>query len=140
MSETEAIDEWLNALLDADATLVSYVGTRIYAALAPPETTLPCVVFGLMQPTADVRAANGKRVTVRPVYEVKAVGNPLDMLALKPIANRLDALLQGTVTDATDIVFRCYRQSPLEKPDVLLGTTRFAHLGGQYEIVCSPKF
>lgn len=139
-AETAIVDNWLYTTLSGDATLIALVGTRDFVFLAPPFTSLPCVTFGYLPGGEDIRALDNVHALSKLFYEIKAVGEGNNIANLKPIGDRLDALLSGVVADLSAARLRVGRDSPVERSDVLAGTTRHCHLGGVYRIWCSPKY
>lgn len=139
MSETANIDTYLYALFTGDATLANLIGTRVYTQLAPPFPDMPCIVFSYLPGAQANRALSDAVSSIRALYEIKAVGQGNDLIALQPIADRIDALISGLAADQTTFRLNFAKQSPVERADVLMGTTRFSHLGAVYRIWYRPK-
>lgn len=134
MTETPRIEMWLHSLLAGDATLAALVGSRVYGYLAPPGAVSPWVVFNY-QSGNDVRGVGPTRIMVSTLYQVKGVGQVDGFGPLKPIADRIDALMQGASGVVVDgQVLLCVRQNPVAYVEVNEGR-QFRHLGGLYWII-----
>lgn len=134
MIETLRVDQWLYGVLSGDATLSSLVGGRIYGYIAPQDAPLPFVVYS-HQEGHDVRGVGPARIMASLVYQVKAVGQGGSFAPLKPIADRLDQLLQGasgTIVDGR--VLMCVREQTVEYVEVDDGV-QYRYLGGLWRII-----
>ncbi len=134
--ETTRVDQWLYATLAGDATLQSYISTRVYSELAPAGSTYPCVVFS-MASAVDVRGATeATRIMVDGIWTVLAVAETLTWVGvLQDIADRVDALLKnssgGTADSAT--ILAAHRVRPVRLLEERDGR-QFRRLGGQYRV------
>lgn len=134
MIEVAWVDEWLYGVLVNDAQLSALVGGRIFSYVAPLTATTPFVVFN-HQAGTDVRGVGTVRVMTSLVYQVKVVGQGESVRSLKPIADRIDALLHGasgSVADGT--VLTCVREQQVAYAEVDEGV-RYNHLGGLWRIL-----
>lgn len=134
MIETTLVESWLYSRLSGDATLVSKVGTRIYAYVAPATADTPFVVFTAQSPGFDVMGVGTARVMLNCLYQVKVVVQDGSFNGAKDAADRIDALLHGaTGTPAGGQVLGCVREGPLAYAEVSDGI-EYRHLGGLYRI------
>jgi hypothetical protein len=127
------VDRWLYGLLTGDPTLTGLVGGRVYGYVAPDDAALPFVVYS-HQGGSDVRGNGPTRFMVSLLYQVKVVGAGASFQPLKPIADRLDELLQGasgTVSDGR--VLACVREQPVAYTEVDNGVV-YRHAGGLWRI------
>lgn len=138
--ETVAVRAWLHATLAADPQLRTLVGTRISNAPPLSGTVLPCVRYSLQPGGADQRAIGGGHKLSRAVWEVTVIGKPGPEAgdALQAAADRIDELLGGVSATSGGYAIRVAREAAVDRPDVAIGTTRYAHLGGLYRIYASP--
>lgn len=133
-AEALVVDSWLYDVLTGDAPLVGLVGGRIYGGLAPLDADLPYVVFS-PQSLRDVRGVGPRaRILVDAVYQIKVVGEGRSYAPLRPIAERLDLLVDGGAGLGEDgTVAGVAREEPLAYVEVDAGT-EYRHLGGLYRI------
>lgn len=151
--ELGVVEEWLAATLTADATLAAAIvaagnpdgAAAIYATEAPDEAGYPFVIFQFQGAPAgggavdigagfDINTVGPGRVCVQSSWVVKAVGDGLASLPLRPIVVRMDALLAdaaGTTGDGE--VIACKRIGPVSYPEVE-GSRRYRHRGGLFRI------
>lgn len=136
-SESLIADEWLVAILSADATISAAVGARIYSEMAPEDAIFPCIIFS-MRPTArDVMGVGPNRIMAHLVYSIQAVGQYESYSPLQAIADRIDVLLhgaKGNVASGAGSVLGCVRDGELRYPEVEDGV-QYRHLGGLYRIM-----
>jgi hypothetical protein len=136
MVETARVDRWLYELLSGDQELQSLVGDRVYGYLAPPGAQFPFVVF-THQGGHDVLGVGPARVMAHLLYQVKAVGKGNSFAPLQPIADRVDALLQGASGSVVDgYVLICVREHPFAFVEVDNGV-EYRHIGGLWRILIS---
>lgn len=139
-ADTIAFETDIVPYLQADSTLAALIADRVFTNLATPFPTMPCVLVKYIPGGRDMRCLDGQVYIADLQYEVVAVGRSGDMVALQPIADRLETLLAGVTRDATAFYARILRQSPVERQEVLSGTTRFSHLGATYKVLLSRKY
>ncbi len=142
MQETFRAEQWLYALLTGDGgaggvnTLVS---GRIYAYIATSGAVFPLVVYS-HQGSRDVRGVGPTRIMASLVYQVKVIGkgSAAGFGAIKAVADRIDALLQGANGSVVDgRVLSCVREqgiSYVEQDAVDV----YSHLGGLYRLQVTP--
>lgn len=141
-AETVAFEDILVDALAADATIQAEIGNpaRIRTNTAPPFEPLPVLHIQYL-PGGDVaRALDGKAGIVDAQFEIAGVGAGNDMMALKPLFDRVDAMVDGQTFSNAAIVARVAKHSPIERPEVVFGTTRYSHLGAVYKVRISPIF
>lgn len=140
MIETVRVEQWLEGVLTGDAALTSPLGKHpdtqqcVYSYLAPSGAKYPLVIYSY-QGGHDVRGVGPGRIMVSALYQVKVVGQGTSFVSLRPIADRLDALLQaasGTVVDGA--VLMCTREQPLAYVETANGI-QYRHLGGLWRII-----
>jgi len=142
MIETVRIEQWLYTLLSCDTGLGgvnTLVGGRIYAYQAPEGAVFPFVVY-CRQAGHDVMGVGAARIMASEVYQVKVVGKAATVSfgTIKPIADRIDTLLQGasgTVVDGR--VLSCVREQGISYVENS-GSDVYSHLGGLYRIQVQP--
>lgn len=137
---TEA-DDWLYGVLSGDATLAALVGSRIYSWETPPNTGSPYVIFHPQSPGVDVRASGRLgtgRVFTTPLYLVRAIAAVTDWATLKPIALRIDQLIEGVnITTVNGNHISVQRESPFQLVQHDGTQQRWRHLGGLYRFYIS---
>lgn len=134
MIESVRVEQWLYTTLTGDATLAAAVSTRCYGYIAPQNAIYPLLLFS-MQAGTDVMGVGTARVMLTCLYQVKVIGATNSFAALKPLADRIDAVLQGATGSVVDgAILACTREEPLSYVDVS-GETQYRHLGGLYRII-----
>lgn len=142
MQETFRAEQWLYQLLTGDSGpggVNTLVDGRIYAYVAPSAATFPFVVYS-HQGSHDVRGVGPTRIMASMVYQVKVVGkaSTTAMGAIKPIADRLDSLLQGASGQVVDgRIVSCVREQAVSYAEPS-GSDIYTHLGGLYRIQVTP--
>lgn len=134
-------DSWLQSTLSGDATITSLVGSRIYSWDVPIGTSSPYITFHPQSPGIDVRASGrlgSGRIMTTPLYLIRAIGSVNDWATLKPIALRIDQLLEGT-TNATvnGNHIAVQRESPFQLVEHDAAQQSWRHLGGLYRLYIS---
>jgi hypothetical protein len=138
VQETFRAEQWLYSLLSGDTGaggVSTLVGGRIYAYIAPSGAAYPLVVFS-HQAGHDVRGVGTTRIMASMVYQVKAIGkgSAANFGAVKAVADRIDALLQGSSGSVADgYVVSCVRETPVSYVETN-GSDVFSHLGGLFRI------
>lgn len=134
-TETIAAARWLYNLLSADLTLQAFVASRIYAYRAPEGSAFPCVVFQLQSAQADTRVIGDQRLASRFTMAIKAIGQGADFVAIQPIADRVDRLLEAASGSNVDgVIVACIRDRPLEMLEASDPGIDYVHLGGLYNL------
>lgn len=128
--ETYTIESWLYGILSVDATLISYVGTRIYTGVIPDGVSFPLILITLDGTPDDLMVINAKRVWTDCRYIVRAIAQTETFGTLNTIANRIDTLLHRT--SGTNIN-ACVREQAFEMTEVV-DNVQYRHLGGIYRI------
>ncbi len=131
--ETNVAEGWMTTLLKADAQLAAIVGTRVYNTTR--KGAVPCVLFQLQAPGADLMVLGGARVWTPLTYLVRGIAEQESYEGdLATIANRIDAVLHRTSgSNAAGTVFACVRIRAFQMVEQANGR-EFRHLGGLYEI------
>lgn len=133
MIEVLRVDQWLYATLTGDATLAAAVSTRCYSDVAPQGAAFPLLLFTMMDGT-DVMGVGTARIMVNAIYQVKVIGQGPSYSPLKPIADRIDAVLQGKTGSVVDgVILACTREQPIRYMEIA-GETQYRHLGGLYRV------
>jgi len=138
MIETFRAELWLYSVLSGDTGaggVSTLAGARIYAYVAPIGTAFPVVVFS-HQGSHDVRGVGPGRIMASSVYQVKVIGQgtAAGFGAIKAIADRIDALLQGASGSVVDgYVLSCVREQPISYVETSEGKV-YSHLGGLYRL------
>ena len=137
MQESARVEQWLYTVLSGDAALAALV-SGVYGYLAPQDATPPWVTF-THQAGTDVMGVGTARVMTSFLYQVKATGSGGSGAALKPIADRIDALLHGkSGTTADGRIISCVREQDLAMVEVDPSGVRWNHIGGIYRIQAQP--
>lgn len=132
-AETALTDQWVEATLLAHAPLTAFVSTRVYPDLAPPDITMPFVVYQ-EQSSDDVRGVGPTNILTTTVYVVKAIAQGSNFDALQPVAEAIYGALHnasGTITGGR--VLTCLRDQPFRLTEFTDGKT-YRHLGGRFSI------
>jgi hypothetical protein len=133
----DIIDPWLYATLSGDATLLGLINgaNQLVSTLGSGNVATPYVQW-FQSSTRDVLAVGGIRVQVDTLYTVKAVATGASWSVVRPIARRVDFLLNGkdvTVSSPIPGQISCRRESIVQYPEVEQAE-QFRHLGGVYRI------
>jgi hypothetical protein len=141
--ETDAAAEWLYERLSDDAELTALLGgagdPRVFEGLAPPDAAEPFLVFHLETALEDTRAlGSGGRVLSRADWVLRAVGEGLSTVPLRPIAGRADELLTGHRSASPSIEgltgwVEAVRLRPVRYVTTEAGR-QFRHLGAVYRL------
>lgn len=97
---TLTADRWIYATLSGDATLTGLVGSRIYADIAPSDSTFPAVVYNLMGMN-PVQVVGMTTIARECIYQVKVIHDSGSYATCETIIERIRTLLQGAVGSAT---------------------------------------
>jgi len=134
MIESVRVEQWRYTTLTGDATLAAAVGARCYGYIAPQPAQFPFLLFA-MQAGTDVMGVGTARIMLNALFQVKVIGATNSFAALKPLADRIDAVLHGATGSVVDgAILACTREEPLAYVDVS-GETQYRHLGGLYRII-----
>lgn len=139
MSESTAIDRWLNTVLAADAALAAVVGTRIYADQAPDSAPLPVVIYQV-QSSRDLMALGAHRVWANTLYVVRGIAQTIAYGGnLITIADRIDAVLHAASGSTVEgEVYECVREGEFRMTETANGV-QYRHLGGLYRILAKAS-
>ena len=132
-------EEAMVAYLLADSTLMASA-LGVYTNLAPPDRAEPYVAI-LLQPGATdhhCMSGNNNRSTLN--YEISGVTKTPDLSIVRPIADRLETLLDSYRMDTTSCYARIIRRSDVERQNTLMGSTRYTRLGAIWRVELSIKF
>lgn len=134
--------------LDVDAHIVTLRDDAALKALFPGGNVVLNADFGRKDPPPfylvfsmsnadDVNSIGGHRAFVAPQYTVEAIGRDVAFDVLRPVMNRVDALLTaeapGRVVNGT-FIGRFVRTS-VRKRATLLDNVRWYYLAGDYDLV-----
>lgn len=136
--ELTRVDAWLFAKLTGDEDLGEAVGWPEERPWVFPDVADDSVgaddqyvVYSVQDPGADARAVGSIRVMARPLYLVKAVAKTNSYEALRPAADRIDALLDGARNEIAGDgrLIACIRERAFRLPE-----GDYRHLGGLYRV------
>ncbi|MBI1756201.1 MAG: DUF3168 domain-containing protein [Fimbriimonas ginsengisoli] len=134
-TETTAAARWLYGVLSGDAALAALCGGRVFAYRVPIGKPMPCVVFQMQGARPDSRPVGASRVASRMAFVVKAVSQGADLIAIRPIADRIDRLIEAAGgTNVDGVVAQCVRETPVEYLELGDNGVDYAHLGGLYRL------
>ena|SRR5579871_2423058 len=137
-AESVQIEGYLYGLFTGDSTLQPLVGSHVFAYLGGIGDSLPAILMESQGGVHDTSALDGTRVWTPYLYSIKAVGRGGDMTGLQPIADRIDALLNGQIHALSGVQLRFRREQPLSLLGVPFGAVYYSYLGGVYRVACSP--
>ena len=139
--ELTEVDQWLEGVLGGDTTITALVGARIYSWETPPNAPSPYIIFHPQAPGQDVRASGRfgtGRVLTTPLYLVRAIAAVNDWATLRPIALRIDQLLDDlTTTTVNGNHLSVQRESPFQLVEHDGVQQSWRHLGGLYRFYVS---
>lgn len=163
MNELDRIEEWLLAKLLADVTPVTGLvpllsgggvdpaAARIFQDPVPLDKDLPALTFAHqggpfgggaidLGAAIDINTAGPGHVCVQAPYIVKAVGDGPSALPLRPIVDRVDAILSDASGPAGNdaYVLGCKRISPVSYKTEEAGHV-FRHHGFLFRIWAQPS-
>lgn len=130
--ETDRAIAFTIVTLRGDATMQALVNNRIVSDLAEAGTQYPYVVVAPMSDGNDFRVVGGTRIWTDPLILVKAVTKGNNPGQLRPIAKRINELLDlqsGTITDGVIVVIE--RERGHYRPQYTDGV-RYLNMGGEY--------
>lgn len=131
--ETSRIAQWLFEVLSSDQDILD--GTSgVYELPLRPDVELPAVGFSLLS-TLDTTTADTKdRIFSRQVWTVRVIVQDWSFATAVPLADRIDALLQGSSGSAGGaVIYGARRESSLRMVEDSDGKP-YRHLGGVYEV------
>lgn len=133
-------EQWIYETLLAASAVADPVGDRLYGYNAPQEPgQYPAVVWQVQGVPNSVHAlGSGLFIMDRPLYLVRAIGIGSTWEVLEPIADAIDAALDGasgsvTTPGGSALVMSCMREAPFAMPETVNGV-QYRHLGGQYRL------
>jgi hypothetical protein len=134
----DIIEKWLWATLSSDSELIGLVGENNIAGTLAPELLDPPYVAWLCQSAIDVKGNAGQTISVDTLYEVKTVAQTGSWDDVRPVAQRLKALLHrpNEVVTTPDGSLSCVHDRIVQYPEVD-GGVQYRHLGGIYRIRAS---
>ena len=134
--ELSAIDQWIYQTLTGDATLMALIG-GVHEHPAPQTMPFPIITYQDQGDFLDVPNTNAVqpiRVVSRGTYLVRVIGKEVPTSALRPIAARIDQLLEGKHgATALGTIAGCSRVRPYKFQEFTDGIN-YRHLGGMYRI------
>lgn len=134
--EPAVAEEWLDGLLNGDATLTGLVPSGAWNAQADEGTAFPLIVYQMMS-GIDLAVVGAVRIWTNLIYQVKVIGQTANYAALNAAVARIDTLLHrasGSAADGT--VWACVREQTIRLPDSVAGK-QFRHAGATYRIYAS---
>ncbi len=140
-TEIDRVAAWLDSTLSGDATLTTLLaaaGDSVMEAPVVQGAAFPVVVYHL-HAYRDVRGVGVARVFIDSEWVVQTIVASESYVTARPIADRIDALLQGAVAVAGSgqsaglTVSAVVRLAPVRYPEVDEGR-HYRHLGGRYRI------
>lgn len=117
--------------------LTSTIGTLggtvsgAFLDIIPKEALLPAVRYSAAI-LEDTMPIEGTRIMTRIEWTVLVVREGLEVAPLVPIANALDAALQGATGTADGLRIDCTRMRPFEMLELDDDGGQYRHVGGQY--------
>lgn len=131
--EVAAVDEWLDATLNNDATLAGLVPGGIWNTQPKANTAYPLGIFQFMSGVPHA-AVGAYRIWVNMVYLVKVIGETADSATLNAAVARIDALLQrGSGTAADGTIWSCVCETMIRFPEAIEGR-QYRHSGATYRL------
>lgn len=131
------IEPWLFDILSTDADLIALVGESVSGTLSGELLAVPYVTF-LLQDHTDIQGVGGQEIMGDCLYMVKAVDRSAGWDTVRPIAERIHALLHRPHTNITipNGSLTTIRERIIQYPEVEEGV-QYRHLGGIYRIQAS---
>lgn len=138
--ETMVAEDFIHDRLAADATLMALLpgatadNPRVASPIAPEVWgDGPFVTFQLLDPR-DVRGVGTTRIMATALYIVKAVAKTRTWDTVRPVAERIDVLLNAASgTAAGGSVLHIARESVYQVPETV-AADQWRHLGGTYKV------
>lgn len=130
--------DFIYAALNGDATLTPLVGARIYAELAPQTNTVtvyPFIVYSYLG-GADLMGVGVVRIQTAGQFLVKVVDKTTTYATLRPIADRIDAILHGrhAAGGVDGQVFSCVREGVDPLPPEIDNGVQYRSIAGRYRL------
>jgi hypothetical protein len=134
LSETAQAFGWIYSTMIADTALMAAATGGVWQGFADIATVGPYALY-LQQSSADTLTMNARRLFVRGLFQIKAVGPTANYAALVTIADRIDALFKSVASVALSSggILCCYREQSLAYEELVNGQ-QWSHLGGLYNI------
>lgn len=138
-SDMEALEIRLTARLDADATLLGLVGTRIYNRDAWEDLASPYVLFEPISAAIDERDMESARTIVSLLYLVRVVTREdTGLEGAAAAADRVDALLHNWRDLATTPHLLCERETEYSARISITDDALRYERGGYYRFLLMP--
>ena len=136
MIETEIVTDFIMANIAMDSTIETLLGgsNLVFDQGGRLPVNGPCIVFQPQAPLMDTNGQAGVRIMSIGLYIVRAIVPGSSFIPARPIANRIDTLLQlarGSTIDGD--VYAMVREEPYRMAEDLNGQS-FRHLGGVYRV------
>jgi len=132
--EMEIGFEFLYQALVGDAQIVADVGAgQVYEDEAPAEAVYPFIVIGMGESGQDAVGANNQRCMVVCSALVRVVGLGNDMVRLKRVCARVDAVLHGASGMMGGHMVMTTRERPFRSSG-WVGNVLYKNLGGFYRV------
>lgn len=132
----EVIDPWLYETLSADEVIVATCGLdRIVSELSDLgsiEDSRPFVTWQ-MSSSRDIGLVQrgGARAWNDALYHVRAIVKGTSYMPILPVAQRIEALLNGAQVTTVNGDISCVREQLVQYPEQA-GSSQFRHLGAIY--------
>lgn len=139
--ETNLIDDFLRARLLADSALSTAAGGRVYDDPPAPENAAYPYVQMQWLGSVDAHCLPERRVGVEAIYLVEGVNQGRTFKgALKTLADRIDAVLQGLAVApvvSAGRTWHLWREGPFRQATLENGV-HYRRLGGRWRIWTDP--
>lgn len=130
--EISGVEQFIYDRLIAVSAITDVVGDNIHGYQSPQHKAYPAIVWQLQAPSEDVKAIGNIRIMVRPIYVVRVVDQVTSWASLKPVADAIDAALEGATGVGDDYeVLVSYRMGPFGLVETV-NALQYRHLGGSY--------
>ena len=134
-NEIVAAERWLRAVLIADATLQTLVGTRVRGHTVPPGMAYPLVFYTMPGAGDDTTTLEGYRVYSQLVYAVRYIKRSETFAELEEGADAIEtALHRASGSNVSGVILACVRQAPFHLIELANDGTELRQLGAIYRL------
>ena len=138
MSEVWTWERWLVDRLKSDPGYAATGAMGVYGYVAPQGATFPYILFALLS-ARDENTLGSLRGPGRMVYVVRAVGQGEAYDPLVPLADYIDARLQGASIEDVEGLHAVIRREGQVLYAEAADDTRYYHIGGEYSVIFSSE-
>jgi hypothetical protein len=136
--ETASGIQFLIGMLSSDSTLMSLSPGGVCRAFALVQAPLPVTIVAF-QSGIDTLTANGRRLLVRALYQVKASGPMINASDVFALASQIDVVLGGNqglrnIAVTGSFILSVFRESSIQYDEDASGI-QYTHLGGLYRVI-----